>query len=629
VTGPGDPSGRKKGKLQKARQEVAKRGEPTSEPERSRRRVEHLYEISRVLARFHGLDRSVSEVIGLVGQTLTLRSAILILKTGEAPRSIVWQTAGESEEQIQAAKAHAREAYRYLLHHAIDLEHEQAAALDLARPLAQELRAEPERKGKYVTLPLVIERGSIFGVLQFQAVGPLGEEDLIFLNAVTSQLAIAVDREAAINARQANAEASEAEQRLLADVSTVVGSSLDYREALAALAQILVPRFSDQCLVEAIGEDGKVERLAVRFADETKQREFGERAKLFAPRPGWQTPDAKAIFSGSPVLLSRVGDPLAEGIAHDEEHAEILRALGIRSLMALPLVARGRAIGALVFSTSGSRRRYSVRDLALAEEIARRGALAIDNARLYEQAQRATRARDTLLAVVSHDLKNPLGVILMNLSVLLRRKEEEDRRRSRKQLVSIQRSARRMIRITGDLLAIASIEAGRLSIQRERLEVAPLVLEAVEAQQSMAASQSLQMRSELPSGLPAIYADSARLQQVLVNLLGNAIKFTPKGGNITVRAMSAGAAVTFAVADSGPGIAQDEIPHLFDRFWQAERTARLGTGLGLFIVQEIVKAHGGRVWVETKVGEGSTFYFTIPIASPGMVQLNAEHYTVH
>jgi signal transduction histidine kinase len=171
-----------------------------------------------------------------------------------------------------------------------------------------------------------------------------------------------------------------------------------------------------------------------------------------------------------------------------------------------------------------------------------------------------------------------------------------------------------------DLLAAASIEAGRLSVEQRRLDAAPLISEAVEALQPVAASKSVRLRSELPADLPAIHADGARLEQALVNLLDNAIKFTPEGGAVTVRAVPSGGMVTFSVADAGPGIAEAELPRLFERFWQARRTARQGTGLGLFIVKGIVDAHRGKVWAESKPGEGSTFFFSIPLAPPGAEQ---------
>jgi signal transduction histidine kinase len=280
------------------------------------------------------------------------------------------------------------------------------------------------------------------------------------------------------------------------------------------------------------------------------------------------------------------------------------------------LVARGRSLGALTFAAAESGRRYFARDLELAEEIGHRAALAIDNARLYEHAQRATLIRDDLLSVVSHDLKNPLNVILLNTELMTRTSAGDDR--SRKPVGSIKRSAESMNRIIQDLLDTASIDAGKLSLERRSIDVTTFVENMIDTMRPLTATGSLHLKSELPHNLPAIFADSGRLQQVFANLLSNAIKFTPAGGTITVRAVAAGDVVQFSVADTGSGIPEEDIPHLFERFWQAPRTARQGTGLGLSIASGIVLTHGGRLWVDSQVGTGSTFSFTLPVARRGM-----------
>lgn len=602
--------GQKKGKLKKAREDVAKRDERISEMTQAHRRLQCLYDISKLLTRFISVDRSVPEVIALIAQTLPLRNAILILETAGTPRTIAWQAQREKSAKLEAAKAHAQTAYGYLVRSGVTFESNGRDALQLPQQFAAEPKAS---KNNFVILPLVVDRGSIFGALQIEGAGELKELDLIFVNAIVNQLAIAIDRQAAVVARQAFAETNEREQHLLADVSALVGATLEYREILIALARSAVPRFADLCLIDEMRDDGTLRRLEVVFADVEKQRDLAARIMSL---PGPLVSAEKVAASGRSILVSRTADPVAEAIADDEEHASALRAAGLKSMIIVPLRVHGRTLGVLKFGMAESGRRYSTQDLALAEEIARRAAIAIDNARLYEQAKRATVARENLLAIVSHDLRNPLGVMLMNLAVLLKARGGEERRKARKQLDAIQRSAIHMIRMVEDLLATASIEAGQLSVEQRRLHASPLISEAIDALQPLAARKSLHLVNELSVELPAVHADAARLQQVFANLLGNAIKFTPDGGAITVRAWPSGEQVTFSVSDTGPGIAEDELPHLFDRFWQATRTARLGTGLGLFIVKGIVQAHGGRVWVESKVGEGTTFFFTLPVVPP-------------
>lgn len=609
-----------KEKLQEAREEASKRGARIADMERAHQRLEHLYEISKLLTRFRNVEDTVSEVIMLVAQTLPVRSAILILGTTGVPQTIVWQAQGEGARRLQEAKAHAQRMYDGLVGTGVDLKLGKARTRRLSRP-----PPEIETKTRFFFLPLVVGQGEIFGALQLEDSTSFDEQGLIFVNAVVNQLAIAVDRQVAIITRQTAAEAREKEQRLLAQVGAVVAASLNSADTLTAIARCAVPLFADLCLVDEVDENGVVRRPDVLFADEEKQRDLAERMKNFAPRPGWSTPQAKVLKSGKPLLFAEIGDPVAEGIAQDDEHADVLRSAGVRSQLVLPLIARRRKIGVLTFiTTARSGRHYSSRDLSLAEEIARRAATSIDNARLYEQARQARRAREDLLAVVSHDLRSPLGVILMNLVVMLKTSERDERRKSRKQLLSMQRSANRMNRLIEDLLDTASIESGRLSVDGRYLDVRPLVSEALDALLPLAASRSLSLENELPAELPPVLADTDRLQQVFANLLGNAIKFTPEAGTITVRAAASSDVVTFAVADTGPGIPEGDLPHLFERLWQARRTAKLGIGLGLFIVKGIVESHGGRVWVESKLGQGSTFFFTLPVAHPGADWKNDE-----
>jgi signal transduction histidine kinase len=588
--------------------------------ERARLRVQLLYDISKLLTSFQSVESTVHEVVALVARTLRLHTAIFVVEAADSTRKIVWHAEGESESSLRAAEAHMRTAYDYLVRPGLDFEGIEAQV----RQLPKRARRGPATSGaRFVLLPLVVGHGSIFGALQIGCDQPLEEEDLDFVNAVVNQLAIAVDRQRIIDTRQAAAEAGERESRLLADASAALGSSLEYRDTLAELARFVVPVLADICIIDEETEEGSVERLEVRFADEAKQRDLASRIRAFAPQPGWNTPQSRVLASGKPLLLDAIDGPQLADVAHDEAHAATLRAAEISGMMVVPLIARGRILGALTFVTTDPGRRYAAHDLAIAQEIAHRAAIAMDNARLYEQSQRATRARDEMLAVVAHDLRNPLSAVLLSLDILLRAFAGDDRRKSARQLATIQRAANQMKRLISDLLDTASIEAGRLAIEQRPIAPAPLISQAVESLQPLAASKSLDLRLDLGAELPAVFADAARLQQVIANLLGNAIKFTPAGGTIAVRARPSGDAVVFSVSDTGAGIDEEELPHLFDRYWQARRTARLGTGLGLFIVKGIVEAHGGRLDVESKVAEGSTFSFSLPLAGPDARQPEA------
>jgi len=234
-----------------------------------------------------------------------------------------------------------------------------------------------------------------------------------------------------------------------------------------------------------------------------------------------------------------------------------------------------------------------------------------------DEQRRAIRSRDDLLATVSHDLRNPLGTITLATEVLRRQTKVEDERGTR-QLATISRSAQRMEQLIRDLLDMASIESGHLSITREAVPVRSLVEDAIEAATPLASAKLVELGAELLASQVQVDVDRGRAMQVFANIIGNAVKFTPSGGRILVRAAERDDGfVRFAIADTGPGIDPVELGFVFDRFWQAKETARAGTGLGLAICKGIIEGHGGTIWVESQVGVGTTFYFTMPRARAG------------
>jgi signal transduction histidine kinase len=235
----------------------------------------------------------------------------------------------------------------------------------------------------------------------------------------------------------------------------------------------------------------------------------------------------------------------------------------------------------------------------------------IEHARLFHEAQQATRARDDILAVVAHDLRNPLNTVTMAVGLLLENTPVElveDRR----QVEIVRRAADRMNRMIQDLLDVKRMESGRLSMDCRSEEVGALINDTIEMLRPLAIGSSIVLESDVSADLPAVLADAARIQQVLSNLVGNAVKFTPRGGRIAVTARQVDGEIRFGVIDTGPGIPPEQVPHIFGRFWQAKPSDRRGIGLGLAIAKGIVEAHCGRIWVESQVGSGSTFSFTLP-----------------
>jgi signal transduction histidine kinase len=319
------------------------------------------------------------------------------------------------------------------------------------------------------------------------------------------------------------------------------------------------------------------------------------------------------IESKRPIVVEHVTLPYIESIAQGPGHLQALLATGVTSFVAVPLLMRGQPLGALFLGSSTRSHVFGQDDLRLAEELAERAAMAIESARLYRSAVYAAQLRDQVLSVVAHDLRNPLSTILLHTSAL-KLQIPDPERRTQNPMEVIYRAAAHMNRMIQDLLDVAVLEAGQLSIERGRLSADKLVHEAVEMQTPLASSSSIELRVEVASDVPDIWGDRDRLLQVFENLIGNGIKFTPAGGRITVGAKLRDKEVVFWVADTGTGIRSEDLPCVFDRFWQANRTGRQSAGLGLPITRGIVEAHGGRIWVESSAGRGSTFFFTIPRA---------------
>ncbi len=406
---------------------------------------------------------------------------------------------------------------------------------------------------------------------------------------------------------------SERERQLLADAGAVLGATLDYEQTLTVLAELVVRDFADWCIVDVVSEQAQLRRLRVTGRDPTKANAalMLEQFPLDRTRFHLMSP---AVETRRPLLIERLGEHDLERFAQSPEHLRALRALDARSLMILPLLMRGRLLGTLAFASSTPSRMYSQKDLALARALADRAAVAIDNARLYREAIEATRLRDQVLGVVAHDLRTPLVTILLQAEAM-KRPAAEPERRAQSASERIERAAARMNRLIQDLLDVAQLEGGRLTPKREALSAADLLSEAIEMQRPLALASSIDLRLDVAHDLPRVLGDRDRLLQVLENLIGNALKFTPVGGRVTVTAAAKGDEIVFSVADNGIGIAVDDQAKVFDRFWQATRSDRRGAGLGLPICKGIDDAHGGRIWVESTRGTGTTFYFTIPSAT--------------
>ncbi|MGH7552953.1 MAG: GAF domain-containing sensor histidine kinase, partial [Longimicrobiales bacterium] len=320
----------------------------------------------------------------------------------------------------------------------------------------------------------------------------------------------------------------------------------------------------------------------------------------------------RAVRSGEPVLIDHVTPELVDSFGFEPKVRQAFdEILAPVSWITVPLVARGDTLGAILFISSESGRRYGRDDVSLAQQLASRAALAVQNSMLFESVQEALRTRDEVLAIVSHDLRNPLNTIGMTTQFLL--EAPCDPVKLQKHLEVILRAEERMDRLIQDLLDVARIEAGKALAIQERMErPAELVREAHEAFAAQAHEKGIRFECNAPSELPMVSVDRGRILQVLSNLISNALKFTPRGGQVAVSVSAVDGEVQVSVRDTGPGIGAQERERIFLPFWQAKRATRTGAGLGLAISHGIIEQHGGRIWVESEIGAGTIVSFSLP-----------------
>jgi PAS domain S-box-containing protein len=418
--------------------------------------------------------------------------------------------------------------------------------------------------------------------------------------------------------RRAREEAQAAERRaaFLAEVGTLLSATFDYETGFRQLARLAVPVLADYCLIDEAEPDGGTRRVAVAHADPAAEARLLADVRNPPDADPERRPVLRVVQTGEPILVPEVTPALVEKLAHDERHRErwLASPSPPRSFIIVPLTARGRTLGAITLVSTQPGRRFGPAELGVAQEVARRAALTIDNARLYREARAALRARDSVLGVVSHDLRNPLTAILLNVDAALASGALP--RAAREAMEGVVNSAQAMDRMIQDLLDVARMEGGQLRLDPAPRAPAELVGEALGLMEPLAEERGIRLTASVDD-CPAVRADRDRVLQVFSNLVGNALKFTPAGGTVTVGAAPEADGVRFWVRDTGPGIAPEDVDRLWEPFWQAEGTdLRSGAGLGLPIARGIVEAHGGRVGVESELRVGTTFWFTLPSRDP-------------
>ncbi len=415
-------------------------------------------------------------------------------------------------------------------------------------------------------------------------------------------------------AREA-AEAAERRSRILAEASHLLAGSLDSTTTLATLSRFLVSEIADYCVITLRRSNGEREAAGVAHRDPDLEVQLRRAVEIAGDEPSRESFLDDLLQRGEPMLVERIEEDLLAPAGFPADAAELLRPLSPRSLISVPLRAAGEIAGTMVLARTAGGDAYANEDLEFAGELALRATMAVENARLFHTAQQAIAAREQVLAVVAHDLRNPLSTVSMGTQMLTDSLQGPQHAGDRRYVSAIHRAAVRMDTLIQDLLDITRSESGQLSINARPENLEPLVTEVVEMHRLSAGAERISLQLVIDSPVPRTYLDVHRIQQVLSNLLGNALKFTPDGGTITVhvRRYEPGGAVV-SVIDSGPGLSAEQLPHIFSRFWQGERADRRGIGLGLAIAKGLVEAHGGEIWVESDPGEGCRFHFTLPAA---------------
>jgi signal transduction histidine kinase len=409
-------------------------------------------------------------------------------------------------------------------------------------------------------------------------------------------------------------------QSLLAQATAMLDTSLDVTPTLQAVARMMVPSLADWCVVDLVDDGGSARQVEVAHVNAQKEAELRALEKgLGKVATSADGGSAQVIRTGRSELHRDVSaSPDFISKVFGLERQELLYALGARSHLCVPLKARERVMGALTLVSSESNRRFDEDELEFVEELARRASVAIDNARLYQEALSAIRSRDDVLAVVTHDLRSPLSSITLSAQMMLKHMEPlAEEPPDKRSVEMILRSAKHMQRMIEQLLDLAAIQSRKLSLDLAPERVVGLAADVMEMVEPMARQKQLRLRN---AGIAepthrdlVLVCDRSRLIRVLSNLLGNAIKFTPVGGLVVLDICRVADDVRFRVSDTGPGISTLEMPRLFEAYWKGTGTGQQGTGLGLYIAEKIVRAHGGRLWAESQLGAGSQFLFTLPL----------------
>jgi signal transduction histidine kinase len=404
--------------------------------------------------------------------------------------------------------------------------------------------------------------------------------------------------------------------RFLADASAALAELTDYKSTLQKVAGLAVPFFADWCVADMQEADGSLRRLAVTHSDPAKLQLAHELFRRYPPQPSDPHGVMKVLRTGEPEWVAMIPDSLLVESAQDEDHLQIIRQLGLKSFICVPLRSRARTLGALTFITAESGRVYDATDLAAAEDLAHRTVIAIENASLLSALKESDRRKDEFLAILAHELRNPLAPIRNAVQIYRAKGLPVPELQWATEVID--RQVHQMTRLVDDLLEVSRITKGKIELRKERIELAVVVNSAVEASRPLIEKWGHELTVTIPPQPIQLEADPTRMAQVLSNLLNNAAKYMDQGGRIWVIAERQSDHVLIRVKDTGIGIPTEMLPRIFDMFTQVDRSlgrSEGGLGIGLTLVQRLVEMHGGTVEARSDgPGKGSEFVVRLAVA---------------
>ncbi|HWM26009.1 MAG TPA: response regulator [Chthoniobacterales bacterium] len=432
----------------------------------------------------------------------------------------------------------------------------------------------------------------------------------------------AEEREKFIREQAALAEAEGRQERLafLADASNVLAGSLEYHKTFHSLAHLVVPRLADFCVVLASEEDGMLRQVAVAHSNLLDEPALRKLAEEFPASSAAKTGGAHVVRTGQSQMCCDMENGALEQVFERPEDRALLLSFAPTSFIAVPLKTYDRVLGAIVMVNTTEGRMCGTEELALAEELAQRAALAIDNASLYKAAQkaraeseRANLAKDSFLAMLSHELRTPLTPVLT--SVLALEQSDVLPEEVRASLQMIRRNVELEARLIDDLLDLTRISKGKVQLNLEEVDAHSLLRNALEICQADIDKKNLSLGTDFAAENVCLEADPARLQQIFWNLIKNAVKFTPEGGRLEIRTQNDNGQLRVQVSDSGMGIDAETLPKIFNAFEQGDRMQLGGLGLGLAISKALVETHSGTLTAESAgKNQGATFTAMFPVA---------------